>query len=726
MRSAASGEDSWAPIEAGLEAVVHAGAWPEMDRCVEDFTHTVRLLPLTPADLQSCASCFDCLISKIQCPSANPEDRGRLAIAHLGLGITFWRQRHQARAASRALRKAIRWARSESPDQESRWQAVEGAALAWLASVHLAMERHDEAEGYLRQAEDGIARAGRRNSNTSGWVAFLRGKRMFKSGRPVEAAGHLNRAVEIFAELENWQGKADALYLLARVHIRAGDLDQARSTLLDATLACSGEHVASSRRAKARWLLGLVCRQQGQHQKAREEFNTALALAGVGGESRLKAKIQHGIGDCHLECGDLVQAEQWFTIARRTSAAIHDAAGVNGNDYALIRVSFAKAQAAGKAGDKRLPALFDRCRELQRRPNLLPLTKAKVLLLQARVLLGMESPLAKHSFERAARQFAKLRMAHEQAETLAELAECLAQSNRHAEAVAAFSEALEACREEKLRESLLARIENCCHGVGPAGICNLLSTALSDVNRLTKERDDMAASFHQHMLAFSHYIAHLPAHAAHILGRILAEDPVDREKLCKSIDEALAMWVRLYIEVPAVPPLPVAIDLDALVRHLQNATPRDPQEGLPPSYQSGSNTGAQFLGDLDWLAVAASQLTSVLTSLKPGSSPDEPVRVELVAGKTRGRLQLEFSHSGTRVDPGIMRRLWLLKRDVQPAAAGLNDVDWLHLVLAHACLAVIGGVLDFRTSADGRNTFVVALPAAPHRSVAKPAQLAGP
>ena len=242
-----------------------------------------------------------------------------------------------------------------------------------------------------------------------------------------------------FVTHTNPQGQADALYLLARVHIRAGNLDQAKTTLLHATLAFPKGSITPSREAKSHWLLGLIYRRENKLAEAEAEYRVALDLAGVGGDSRLKAQIHHGLADCYLEAGDFPAAEQWFGMARKISEKISDMPGVLANDYGLAKVQWVQickrrhsgrpGEPAGDQADSHLEnaALLNRilhqCYDLEQQKQIQKTTKAKVMLLRGRVLFAMQSPKAGEAFSQAAELFAELGFVYEQTEALAELAE---------------------------------------------------------------------------------------------------------------------------------------------------------------------------------------------------------------------------------------------------------------------------------------------------------------
>lgn len=125
-------------------------------------------------------------------------------------------------------------------------------------------------------------------------------------------AGGYADAEQVLLPLAN-QNSLDALKQLSDLYIAAGNLSAAQSALERASTIAPND-------AMVAYQLGLVCKQQGQSDLARQQFEHAVALDG----SLPQARVE--LGQIYATNGDFDRAAKQYDVALRSGT--HDAAAL--------------------------------------------------------------------------------------------------------------------------------------------------------------------------------------------------------------------------------------------------------------------------------------------------------------------------------------------------------------------------------------------------------------
>ena len=133
-------------------------------------------------------------------------------------------------------------------------------------------------------------------------------------GRPAEGIPLVKEAIELQEQAGAFVDRALWTRVLAGLHLRAGDLDQAQATA-ETALQFARRHGERGNEAWVYWLLGEVTRDRGEYDAAEQRFETARALADELGMRPLIAHCHFGLGKLYGRSERQQPARDQFTAA---------------------------------------------------------------------------------------------------------------------------------------------------------------------------------------------------------------------------------------------------------------------------------------------------------------------------------------------------------------------------------------------------------------------------
>jgi tetratricopeptide (TPR) repeat protein len=263
-------------------------------------------------DLAAAATAYE---EAATCFEAGKDPR-RAARCLIRLG-TMWYEAGQLPAAEQALRRAL--------THLERLQDVVARAtvLSVLGDIRQSQQQPEQALELYQQALGLLGR----EPNLQRQLAQLHyrlGQCRAKLGQEVLAAADYERAVSLFTEANDSEGRLQACLALGRTYLALGDRERAiqflqRAAQLEETLSLG---------VGATLDLGRAYLQGRRWQEALLQAERALALARSAGDRRGMALAWHSIGNIHLQVGDRVQATQAFQEALRLWNEVGDQAGL--------------------------------------------------------------------------------------------------------------------------------------------------------------------------------------------------------------------------------------------------------------------------------------------------------------------------------------------------------------------------------------------------------------
>jgi DNA-binding SARP family transcriptional activator/Tfp pilus assembly protein PilF len=169
----------------------------------------------------------------------------------------------------------------------------------WITSslgyLHHAQGRHDEALDYITQARVLAEKIG--SPAILGRTLCYLGSIHLEVGRPAEAVGPLRQAAKLAEQVNDVLLHASCLSRLGTAEQELGNPDTALE-LHHRTLARITDQIAVVAQLEIRNRFGFTLLAAGQVGKAREQFELALALPDVTGNSAERARALDGLGRC--------------------------------------------------------------------------------------------------------------------------------------------------------------------------------------------------------------------------------------------------------------------------------------------------------------------------------------------------------------------------------------------------------------------------------------------
>lgn len=155
-----------------------------------------------------------------------------------------------------------------------------------------------------------------------------------------ESSRYANAALLLSEKLGDVAGTGDALFRLAEIEHRRGDLTAAR-TLYDR----ARELFRQSRNDRGETLCignaGMLARQHGDYQSAKELLDEALARATASGERRIAGEFVIALGWVNLSLADVPSAQALFERAFDEKTAERDPYGVCGARHGMATAALA-------------------------------------------------------------------------------------------------------------------------------------------------------------------------------------------------------------------------------------------------------------------------------------------------------------------------------------------------------------------------------------------------
>ncbi len=280
------------------------------------------------------------------------EERGDLdglVWALHSMSVCHWRLGH-IRTAYDSFTRGIAWLR-QAGDDEALGDVAAGLHVS-LASACLLLGRYDEAHASLAEAQTAAERT--HDAVALGHLHHVRAAVLHRQGKLDDCERSLREALDMTSRVGMAGTQVEILYLMGCMALERGAPDEAQEALQHARALVAEEPVDDAVTC-LRILEARVLRAAGDHAKAHEIADAALAGAALAASAHWRAELETVAGWSALGCGDAEGAREHFAraVARarehempyRLAEALHGLALALGDPspHALEAESVAKA-----------------------------------------------------------------------------------------------------------------------------------------------------------------------------------------------------------------------------------------------------------------------------------------------------------------------------------------------------------------------------------------------